>query len=163
MHPADQRECDAGQGHNDLSLSSLQSSLVVTGTYTVGSSRQGDLDESGDGATSRYSMYLDLDGNGGGVVRSDDADDVFSAEAFQQQTDAFSAASLNGKYGLNPACRPRPAVGNRRLGMLRERRCRWRTREWTMWRVLQIPMGRRLTLRRQDRSRQQPMGYSRER
>ncbi len=86
---------------NDLSQSSPQNPLAVTGTYTVDPTGRVTLTNLTDGATFTYSMHLDLDGSGGGLILSDDADDVFSGEAFQQQTGSFSAASLSGNYGLN--------------------------------------------------------------
>jgi hypothetical protein len=86
---------------NDLSRSSPQSPLALTGTYAVDPTGRVALTNLTDGTTFTYSMHLDLDGNGGGLVLSDDAEDVFSGEAFQQQTGTFSAASLSGSYGLN--------------------------------------------------------------
>ena len=88
---------------NDLSQGSPQTPLAVTGAYTVDPTGRVTLTNLTDGATFHYSMHLDLDGNGGGVILSNDSDDVFSGGAFQQQTGTFSAASLSGSYGLNAA------------------------------------------------------------
>jgi len=116
LHPAGVVRPNAGGtvtgmlNRNDLSLSSPQSSLTVTDTYTADRTGRVTLTNLTDGGTFQYSMHRDLDGNGGGVVLSDDADDVFSGEAFR-------AASLSGDYGLNTslyttACGGEPAFGN---------------------------------------------------
>lgn len=101
---------------NDLSRSAAQSPLPVTGTYTVDPSGRVTLTNLTDGATFQYSMHLDLDGSGGGLILSNDADDVFSGEAFQQQTGTFSAASLDGNYGLNSSLYALSAIGEPGFG-----------------------------------------------
>jgi hypothetical protein len=86
---------------NDLSASVPQNPVAFTGTYTVDPTGRVTLTNLTDGATFKYSMHLYLDGRGGGLVLSNDPDDLFTGQAFQQQTAAFNAASFSGDYGLN--------------------------------------------------------------
>ena len=86
---------------NDLSDRTPQPPLTFTGTYTVDSTGRVTLSNLTDGTTFKYSLHLYLDGNGGGLVLSNNGDNIFVGQAFQRQTAPFSAASFSGSYGLN--------------------------------------------------------------
>ncbi|MGH9600475.1 MAG: hypothetical protein ACRD27_11470, partial [Terracidiphilus sp.] len=86
---------------NDLSGKSAQPPLAFTGSYTVDPEGRVTLSNLTDGATFNYSLHLYLSGSGGGLLLSNDSDDLFSGEAFERQTGAFTASSFSGAYGLN--------------------------------------------------------------
>jgi hypothetical protein len=86
---------------NDLSGRSPQNPLPFTGTYTVEPTGRVTLTNLTDGATFKYSLHLYLTGDDSGLVLSDDTEDVFAGQAFQQQPAAFTVASFDGSYGLN--------------------------------------------------------------
>jgi hypothetical protein len=65
--------------------------------------------------TTQYSLHLYL-GSGGGLLRSNDSNDGFAGEAFQQQSSTFSAASLVGNYGLNASGYNRTSAGSSQWG-----------------------------------------------
>jgi hypothetical protein len=86
---------------NDLSASAPQNPVAFTGSYSVDPTGRVTLTNLTDGATFKYSMHLYLDGQGGGLVLSNDEDDVFAGQVFEQQAAAFTGASFNGNYGMN--------------------------------------------------------------
>ncbi|MGB9417505.1 MAG: hypothetical protein WCB58_14415, partial [Acidobacteriaceae bacterium] len=88
---------------NDQTGSTAQSPIPFTGTYTVAPTGRVTLSNLSDGSTFHYSLYLYLTGDGNGLLLSNDTNDVFTGEAFLQQTAAFTAASFKGAYGLNAA------------------------------------------------------------
>ncbi len=86
---------------NDLTGKTPQGPLAFTGTYTIDSDGALTLSNLSDGTTFNYALHLYLDGNGGGVVLSNDVNDVFAGRAYRQQGSAFTAGSFSGSYGLN--------------------------------------------------------------
>jgi hypothetical protein len=88
---------------NDQTGSAAQSPIPFTGSYTVDPTGRVTLTNLTDGSTFHYSSFFYLTGDGNGLVLSNDSDDVFAGQAFQQQTAAFTAASFSGSYGLNAA------------------------------------------------------------
>jgi hypothetical protein len=85
---------------NDLSGKQPQTPVAFTGTYAVDSTGRVTLSNLTDGANFNYSLHMYLSGNGEALmVASDNTRGL--GEAFEQQTGAFSAASLSGRYGLN--------------------------------------------------------------
>jgi hypothetical protein len=54
-----------------------------------------------DGSSFHYSMHVYLTGDGNGLLLSNDSDDVFVGQVFEQQATTFTAASFSGNYGLN--------------------------------------------------------------
>jgi len=85
---------------NDLTGKSTQPPLAFTGSYSVDPTGRVSVSNLTDGATFNYSLHLYLDGSGG-LVLSNDSDDAFAGQAFQQQAAALTAASFSGDYGLN--------------------------------------------------------------
>jgi hypothetical protein len=86
---------------NDLSGSTPQSPVAFTGTYTVDPTGRVTISKLSDGSTFSYSLHLYLTGDGNALMLSNDSDDIFLGQAFQQQTAPFTAASFTGNYGLN--------------------------------------------------------------
>jgi hypothetical protein len=86
---------------NDLSGASTQSPVAFTGRYTVDPTGRMTLSNLTDGANFNYSLHLYVDGNGGGLILSNDGNDVFTGRAYLQQSAAFSTSSFSGPYGLN--------------------------------------------------------------
>lgn len=86
---------------NDLSGSVPKNPVAFTGTYSIDPTGRVTLTNLTDGSTFKYSMHLYLDGQGGGLVLSNDQDDVFAGQVFAQQAVAFTAASFSGNYGMN--------------------------------------------------------------
>jgi hypothetical protein len=89
---------------NDLS-GKMQAPLPFTGTWTIDPTGRVTLSNLTDGSTFKYNLHLYLVGNGG-LLLSNDSDDVFSGQVFQQQSSAFTAASFRGDYGLNADLAP---------------------------------------------------------
>jgi hypothetical protein len=85
---------------NDLTEPHPQSPLNFTGTWTVNPTGQAILSMT-DGSTFNYSMYFYLTGDGNALLLSNDANDSFAGQAFQQQAAPFTSASLSGRYGIN--------------------------------------------------------------
>jgi hypothetical protein len=86
---------------NDLSASAPQNPAAVTGSYTVDPTGRVTVTNLTDGSTFNYSLHLYLDGNGGGLLLSDDQNDVFTGQVFEQQSGGFTATSFSGTYGLS--------------------------------------------------------------
>lgn len=86
---------------NDLSAGSSQSPVAFTASYAVDPTGRITISNLTDGANFNYSLHLYVDGNGGGLILSNDTYDVFAGRAFLQKSTAFNAASFNGQYGLN--------------------------------------------------------------
>jgi hypothetical protein len=85
---------------NDLTEANPQTPLALTGTWTVNPTGQAILSMT-DGSTFNYSMYFYLTGNGNALLLSNDANDSFAGQSFQQQAAPFTSASLSGSYGIN--------------------------------------------------------------
>jgi hypothetical protein len=96
---------------NDLSNDSPQAPLAATGAWTVDPTGRLTVSNLTDGSTFTYSLHLYLNGSGGGLVLSDDQNDVFAGQTFQQQAAAFGAASFSGNYGLNASVYTNSAAG----------------------------------------------------
>jgi hypothetical protein len=90
---------------NDLNTKP-QEPLPLTGTWTIDPTGRVALSNLTDGSTFNYNLHLYLTGDGGGLLLSNDTDDVFSGQVFQQQSSPFTAASLIGMYGLNATLAP---------------------------------------------------------
>lgn len=90
---------------NDLDLSTAQSPIAFTGSYTVEPTGIVHLSNLTDGSTFTYDMNLILTGDGGALLSGTDTNNpqevTFLGQVFRQQTAAFSAASFAGSYGLN--------------------------------------------------------------
>lgn len=86
---------------NDLTGSTSQSPVPVTGTYTVDPTGRVTISSLSDGSTFNDSLHLYLGGSGNGFLLSNDSGEIFDGQIFQQQTGTFSAASFSGSYGLN--------------------------------------------------------------
>jgi hypothetical protein len=104
---------------NDLTGNSAQKPLPFSGSYTVDPSGRITLSNLTDGSTFNYTLHMYLAANGHALLLSNDSDDIFEGEAFQQQSTGFTAASFTGGYGLNstifvpgnPDAGPEPATG----------------------------------------------------
>jgi hypothetical protein len=86
---------------DDLSGSSSTTPEPFTGSYTVDPTGRVTLTNLTNGSGFSYSLHFYLNGSGGGLVLSNDSDDVFAGAAFQQQAGTFSESSFSGNYGLN--------------------------------------------------------------
>ncbi len=86
---------------NNLTDRTPQPPLNFTGAYAVDSTGRVTLTNLTDGATFTYSMRLYLDGNGGGLLLSNNPDSIFAGQVYRRQTAVFSSASLQGSYGFN--------------------------------------------------------------
>lgn len=86
---------------NDQGGSSPAAPIAVTGSYTVDPTGRVSVTNLTDSNTLTYALHFYMDGDGGGLVLSDDDDDVFAGRAFEQQAGTFSAGSFSGNYGLN--------------------------------------------------------------
>ena len=82
---------------NDLSGSGAQNPLPASGTYSVDPTGRVTVTDLTDGSTFAYSLHLYLASNGTGLLQSNDTNDVFDGEMFEQQ----AGASLSGIYGLS--------------------------------------------------------------
>jgi hypothetical protein len=96
---------------NDLSASAPKTPVAVTGTYTVDPTGRVTVTDLTDGSALKYSLHLYLDGQGGGLLLSDDQNDVFAGQVFKQQSGVFTAASFSGNYGLSATLYARPSSG----------------------------------------------------
>ena len=97
---------------HDPSGTTTQSPLAFTGAYTVDPTGRVTLTQLTDGATFHYSMHLYLAAGGDALLLSNDSDDTFDGQGFQQQTGAFTATSFSGLYGLNTTVlNSNPSVG----------------------------------------------------
>jgi hypothetical protein len=86
---------------NDLSGGASQSPVAFTASYTVDPTGRIAISNLTDGANFNYSIHLYVDGNSGGLILSNDTNDVFAGRAYMQQSAALNAASFSGPYGLN--------------------------------------------------------------
>jgi hypothetical protein len=86
---------------NDLTNNSTQTPLPFTGTYTVDPTGRVTLSNLTDGSTFNYGFHLYLAANNNALLLSNDKNDIFSGQSFQQQTAAFPPAAFSGNYGLN--------------------------------------------------------------
>lgn len=105
---------------NDLSGKSAQVPQAFSGSYSVDPAGRVTLTRLTDGSSFSYSMHLYLAAGGNALLISNDIDDSFDGQAFQQQSTPFTAASFSGTYGLNvsrfspnigASSQPVPAVG----------------------------------------------------
>jgi hypothetical protein len=85
---------------NDLTGKSAQLPQAFTGSYSVDPAGRVTLTRLTDGSSFSYSMHLYL-AAGNALLISNDTDDSFDGQAFQQQSAPFTAASFSGTYGLN--------------------------------------------------------------
>jgi hypothetical protein len=86
---------------NDLTGKAAQTPQPFTGSFSVDPTGRVTLTNLTDASTFSYSMHLYLAAGGNALLISNDADDTFDGQGFQQQTTAFTAASFSGTYGLN--------------------------------------------------------------
>jgi len=86
---------------NDLTGKTVQAPLPFTGTYAVDPSGRVTLSKLTDGATFTYSLNLYLAAGGNALLLSNDSDDSFTGEGFQQQSARLTASSISDTYGLN--------------------------------------------------------------
>jgi hypothetical protein len=86
---------------NDLTASTAQKPVVVTGTYTIDPTGRVTFSNISDGSTLNYAFHLYLTGDGNALLLSNQNDSIFVGQAFQQQTASFTASSFSGNYGLN--------------------------------------------------------------
>jgi hypothetical protein len=86
---------------NDLSGSGRQEPIAVSGSWTVDTTGRMTVTNLTDGSSFHYSMHVYLTGDGNGLLLSNDSDDVFVGQVFEQQATTFTAASFSGNYGLN--------------------------------------------------------------
>jgi hypothetical protein len=85
---------------NDQTGNSIQNPIAFTGSYAIDPTGRMTLSNLTDGSTFNYALHLYLAANGSALLLSNDSNDVFVGQAFQQQA-AFSAASFSGSFGLN--------------------------------------------------------------
>ena len=89
---------------NDLSGNTPSTPTAFSGTYTLdptGRMTVSKLMNTSGGSSFSYSLYLYLTGDGNALLLSNDSDDIFAGQAYQQQAAAFTTASFSGNYGLN--------------------------------------------------------------
>jgi hypothetical protein len=86
---------------NDLTGKAAQTPQPFTGTFSVDPTGRVTLTQLTDASTFSYSMHFYLATGGNALLISNDSDDIFDGQGFQQQTTAFTAASFSGTYGLN--------------------------------------------------------------
>jgi hypothetical protein len=86
---------------NDLTGKATQAPLPFTGTYAVDPTGRVTLSNLTDGATFTYSLNLYLAAGGNALLLSNDSNDIFTGEGFEQQSAALTASSINGTYGFN--------------------------------------------------------------
>ncbi len=91
--------------YNDLACACTQTSLSVSGAYTVDSTGRVTISNLIDAAATLpapLNVQLYLDGNGNGIVTTVDMWNVVGGLAYQQVgTGSFSAASFSGSYAFN--------------------------------------------------------------
>ncbi len=102
---------------NDLTGQSAQTPQTFTGSYSVDPTGRLTLSTLTNGSSFSYSMHLYLAAGGNALLMSDDLNDSFGGQGFQQQSTPFTAASLSGTYGLNvtrftPNLQELPAIGS---------------------------------------------------
>jgi hypothetical protein len=89
---------------NDLTGNSA-TPLPVNGSWTIDSTGRATLSNLTDGSAANLSftdsLHLYLTGDGNALLLSSQNANPFAGQAFQQQSSAFTAASLSGNYGLN--------------------------------------------------------------
>lgn len=85
---------------NDLTGKTVQSPIPFTGSYTVDPTGRVTVSNLSDGGTFTQLQFY-LTGSGQGLLLSADTEDMIAGRALLQQTGPFSAASLNGSYGLS--------------------------------------------------------------
>jgi hypothetical protein len=95
---------------NDLTGKSAQVPQTFTGGYAVDPTGRVTLTRLTDGSSFSYSMHLYLAAGGNALLISNDTDDSFDGQAFEQQSTPFTAASFSGTYGLN-VTRFSPSIG----------------------------------------------------
>jgi hypothetical protein len=86
---------------NDLTGTTAQTPIAFTGSYTVDATGRVTLSNLTDGVTFNYQLEFYLDGSGEGFVLSTGTSQVLAGRGLQQQSGAFSAASLSGTYAMN--------------------------------------------------------------
>jgi hypothetical protein len=86
---------------NDLTATAAQSPLPFTGTYSLDPTGRLTLSHLTDNATFNYSLQVYLGTGGTALLVSNDANDSFMGQAFQQQTAPFTAAALATTVGLD--------------------------------------------------------------
>ncbi|MGB9032181.1 MAG: hypothetical protein WCC27_18805, partial [Acidobacteriaceae bacterium] len=84
---------------NDVSGGGAQD--PVSGQWTVDATGKMTVSNLTSGSSPVYSMRVYLTGDGNGLLLSDDSDDIFAGQVFEQQATPFTAASFSGTYGLN--------------------------------------------------------------
>ncbi len=84
---------------NDLTGRTAQTPQSFTGSYSVDPTGRVTLTQ--DGSSFSYSMHLYLAAGGDALLVSNDNDDSFDGQGFQQASTPFTAASFSGAYGLN--------------------------------------------------------------
>ena len=90
---------------NDQSEKGVQSPLPVSGSWTIDSFGRATFSSLTQGSASSEpfsdGLHLYLAGDGNALLLSSAYANPFAGQAFQQQTAAFTAASLSGTYGLS--------------------------------------------------------------
>ena len=86
---------------NDLTGKAAQAPQPFTGTYSVDPTGRVTLTQLTNSSTFSYSMHFYLAAGGNALLLSNDNDDTFDGQGFQQQSAAFTAASFSGAYGMN--------------------------------------------------------------
>lgn len=76
-----------------------QSPLAFTGSYTVDPNGRVSLTNLTDGSTFKYNLILYLGGNGG-LLLSNDSNEIVTGQAYLRTSSTFSTASFSGNYGL---------------------------------------------------------------
>jgi hypothetical protein len=83
-------------GTGEQNRTSIQNPLPASGTWSIDPTGRVTVTDLTDGSTFTYSLHLYLTGTGHGLLQSNDENDAFDGELFQQQ----AGANLNGNYGL---------------------------------------------------------------
>jgi hypothetical protein len=86
---------------NDLTATAAQTPLPFTGTFSLDPTGRLTLSHLTDNATFNYSLEGYLGAGGTAVLVSNDANDNFMGQAFEQQTAPFTAAALATTVALN--------------------------------------------------------------
>ena len=88
---------------NDLSGKEPQTTISVTGAWTIDSTGRATLSNITDGAAFTTSLHLYLTGDGNALVLSDANTQTFAGQAFQRASATLNTASLSGTFALNGA------------------------------------------------------------